>query len=237
MDTRKYLITFLITATIFGTAVFTSNILSGKKLEDVRSIGNRVSLDILASEIQFALLEETSCQDIGPGFLSKELGPLGERIAYAENQGAGFSTADLASLKRSYFLLEIKDYLLMKRLTEKCAIEPTFILYFYTSEGRCRDCERIGHVLTTLRERHPELRVYSFDGSFDLEAIRTLQNIYKMENEAPAMVINGRPYYGFYSVEELESEVPAIALLAAQRAATLKMLEEEASATSTPQQR
>ncbi|KKU49838.1 MAG: hypothetical protein UY47_C0005G0031 [Parcubacteria group bacterium GW2011_GWB1_49_7] len=224
LDSRKYLVAFLITAAIFGTAVFASNKLTGKKLEDVRDIESRVALDILSSETQFALLAETSCRDIGPGFLSKELGPLGERLSYAENQ-TGFDEADIESLKRSYFLLEIKDYLLMKRLTEKCNIKPTFILYFYSSDrDRCEDCERMGYVLTALRDKYPDLRVYSFDYHNDLGAIKTLTSIYKVRDELPALIINGTPYYGFKTVEELEQNVPALRLLKSTTTA----------ATSTP---
>src|SRR3990167_5872084 len=157
INSKKYFIAFVITAVIFGTAIFVSNILSQKKLEDVRAIENRVALDILSSETQFALLEETSCRDIGPGFLSKELGSLGEKLTYAENQ-TGFDNENLEYLKRSYFLLEIKDYLLMKRLATKCGIEPTFILYFYSTKDACENCERMGYVLTALRDKYPDLR-------------------------------------------------------------------------------
>jgi hypothetical protein len=212
VDANKYLIAFLITAAIFGTAVFASSALNSKKIEDVRAIEDRVALDILSSETQFALLEETSCRDIGPGFLSKELGPLGERLSYADNQ-TGFSDEDLDSLKRSYFLLEIKDYLLMKRLTDKCNIKPTFILYFYSTNERCEDCEKMGYVLTALRDKYPDLRVYSFDYDFDLGAIETMVSINKVKNQLPALIINGKPYYGFKMVEELETQVPAIKLL------------------------
>lgn len=212
VDSKKYLVAFLITAAIFGTAIFASNSLTDKKIENVRDIENRVALDILSSETQFALLEETSCRDIGPGFLSKELGPLGERLAYAENQN-GFNSADVEALKRSYFLLEIKDYLLMKRLTEKCRFEPTFILYFYSTNERCEDCEKMGYVLTALRDKYPELRVYSFDYHADLEAINTLKSIYKVAPQLPALIINGEPYYGFKTIEELEEAVPALTLL------------------------
>ena len=226
IDSRKYIIAFIITAVIFGTAIFVSNFLSQKKLGDVRAIENRVALDILSSETQFALLEETSCRDIGPGFLSKELGSLGEKLAYAENQ-TEFNTEDLEYLKRSYFLLEIKDYLLMKRLTEKCGIKPTFILYFYSTEDTCEDCQKTGYVLTALRDKYPDLRVYSFDYNFDVGAIDTLVSIYKVKSDLPALIINGLAYYGFYSVEELEETVPALKELAA-RAKVLK-----ATATST----
>src|SRR3990167_10775762 len=213
-DSNKYLVAFLITAAIFGTAVFASNKLTGKKLEDVRDIESRVALDILSSETQFALLAETSCRDIGPGFLSKELGPLGERLSYAENQ-TGFDEADIESLKRSYFLLEIKDYLLMKRLTERCNIRPTFILYFYSTSDRCDDCEKMGYVLTALRDKYPDLRVYSFDYHYDVGAIKTLTSIYKVKPTLPAIIVNGEPYYGLQTVEGLEENIPALKLLQA----------------------
>ena len=116
---RKYLVAFSITVVIFGTAVFVSNILSDKKLEDVRAIENRVGLDILSSETQFSLLEETSCRDIGPGFLSKELGSLGEKLTYAEN-GTDFNTQDLEYLKHSYFLVPELSFIVcrMNRICE-----------------------------------------------------------------------------------------------------------------------
>ena len=212
LDSRKYIVAFLITALIFGTAILASSFLTDKKINDVRDIENRVALDILSSETQFALLAETSCRDIGPGFLSKELGPLGERLTYAENQ-SGFSEEDVESLKRSYFLLEIKDYLLMKRLTEKCGIKPTFILYFYGTKDSCDDCEKMGYALTALRDKYPDLRVYSFDYYYDLGAIDTLVSIYKVKPTLPAIIVNGEPYYGLQTVEELEENIPALKLL------------------------
>jgi hypothetical protein len=137
---------------------------------------------------------------------------LGERLSYAENR-TEFSEDDVDSLKRSYFLLEIKDYLLMKRLTEKCNIKPTFILYFYSTKNKCEDCEKMGYVLTALRDKYPDLRVYSFDYHYDLGAIKTLISINKMKDNLPALIINGEPYYGFKTVEELETAVPALRLL------------------------
>lgn len=226
IDSRKYVVALAITAVIFGTAIFLSNTIGQKKLEDVRAIENRVALDILSSETQFALLEETSCRDIGPGFLSKELGSIGEKLTYAENQ-TEFNTGDLEYLKRSYFLLEIKDYLLMKRLTEKCGIKPTFILYFYSTKEACEDCQKTGYVLTALRDKYPDLRVYSFDYHFDVGAINTLVSIYKVKSDLPALIINGITYYGFHSVEDLEQTVPALKELARRAKAA------EKAATST----
>jgi thiol-disulfide isomerase/thioredoxin len=215
MNLRKYLFAFLITVIIFGTAIYLSLILNQRKIDEVKKAETRVSLDILSSETQFSLLEETSCKNISPsGFLSSELGPLGERLSYAEGQN--LNKEDVNNLKQSYFLLEIKDYLLMKKVTEKCGQRPTFILYFYGTDKDCPDCEKMGAVLTELRTRYPSLRVYSFDYNFDLAAVQTMEKIYKVEDRLPALIINGDPYYGMKTVDELLTNVPALARLKAE---------------------
>ena len=63
-DGRKYIFAFIITALIFGTAIYASNYFSKKKLAEIQTIENRLSLDILSSETQYSLLEETSCKDV-----------------------------------------------------------------------------------------------------------------------------------------------------------------------------
>jgi hypothetical protein len=230
MNARKYIFAFVLTVLLFGTALYISNFLNQKKIEDVKSVEDRVSLDILSSETQFSLLEETSCKDISPsGFLSSELGPLGQKLSYAEDQN--FSSTDLNTLKQSYFLLEIKDYLLMKQVTEKCGHPQTFVLYFYGSQGDCPDCSTMGAVLTTLRERYPNLRVYSFDYDFDLEAVKTMENIYNVKKRLPALIINGDPYYGLKTVDELLTNVPALARI---KADADKAAASSTQATSTP---
>ncbi|MDQ3090033.1 MAG: hypothetical protein M3Q24_02685 [bacterium] len=229
-DLRKYIYAFLITALIFGTAIYASNRLGNKKLAEVRDIEDKLALDILSSETQFALLEETLCKDIGNTFLSKEVGNLADRLSYAESENPK-DDPDVINLKRYYSLLEIKDYLLMKKITEKCGIKPTFILYFYSNEGDCEECTKTGYVLTALHEKYPDLRIYSFDYNLDLEAIKTLIAIYKVENTLPAVIINAVPYYGYRSLEELEETVPAIKVLeTALIASTTK-------ATTTPKKK
>lgn len=217
-DNRKYIFAFVITAIIFGTAISISNYLNSKKLAEIQNIEDRISLDILSSETQFSLLEETLCKDVPNTSLSRELGDLSDKLAYAESQNQGNET--VATLKIQYTLLEIKDYLLMKKITERCGSHPTFVLYFYsTAEGDCPDCQKMGYVLTALHDKYPDLRVYSFDYDLDLEAIHTLLSIYKVNSTLPALLINGEPYYGFRSLETLESTVPALARL---KAALLK---------------
>jgi hypothetical protein len=117
----------------------------------------------------------------------------------------------------------MKDYVLMKKLAQKCEVKPVYILYFYSNkDGVCSDCEKEGIVLTELRRKYPGLRVYSFDYDLELPAQKTLVTLYKIKDTLPALVINNKAEYGFKSVEDIETLVPE-----------LKDLTEEGLATTT----
>ncbi len=208
-DWKKYFIVFLITLGIFATAFYVSIRLNDKKLEEIQTIQNRVSIDILSSETQFALLSESSCETVGDSSLSKDLDSLGAKLSYAEDN-INSNQEEILWLKKNYALLEIKDYVLMKKLAQKCAVKPVYILYFYSNKtGVCEDCEKEGIVLTELRRKYPGLRVYSFDYDLDLPAQKTLLTLYKLKDAPlPALVINDKTEYGFKSVEDIELLVP-----------------------------
>jgi len=206
-DKKKYLYVLAITSLIFFTAIFLSNYFGEKKMAEVRAIEEKIAIDILSSETQYALLQESSCRDVSSSILSQELNSLAEKLSYAE-ESFGSKDSEVLSLKRYYSLLEIKDYLLSKRIAEKCGLKPTSIIYIYSNEGDCPDCEKEGHVLTYLRETYPELRVYSFDYHIDLSAVKTLLSVYGIKGELPAIIISERVYYGFKDKEGLESLLP-----------------------------
>ncbi len=208
IDWKKYLIVFFITVTLFGSALYISDKLNNRRLDQLNADAAQISLDILSSETQFSLLEELSCKDVSTTVLSSELNSLADKITYSEDN-IGNTNTDVISLKKSYSLLEIKDYLLMKKLTERCGEKSIFILYFYNNDN-CTECTKQGYVLTSLREKYPNLRVYSFDYNLDLGAIKSMISIYKVTDKLPALVINGKVYSGFQSVEDIEKTFPQL---------------------------
>lgn len=213
MEWKKYAYTFLITVLMFGTAILLSASFGQRKINEIKSIESRIAVDILSSETQFSLLSELSCRDIGSSFLSKELGELGDKLSFME-ENRGSDDAEVVNLKRYYSLLQMKDFLLSKKVKERCGksteASGQSILYFYSNTGGCPDCEKEGYVLTRLREDYPDLRVYSFDYDLDLSALRTLGAIYEVKHELPALLINEVPYYGFKSVDEIKSLIPVL---------------------------
>jgi len=207
---RRYILAFIITSAIFLTAILISNKLSEKKLEQVRTIEDKMSIDILSLETQFDLLSELSCEQIGENtVLSTELSSLARKLSYMEEQ-RGTDDAEVIRLKRRYSLLQIKDLLLMKKVAAKCDIAPTVVLYFYSNDGSCKDCTRQGYVLNKLGDDFESLRVYAFDANLDLSALQTLVSINKVQETLPALVIDGETHEGFVSLSEMRELLPEL---------------------------
>ena len=211
----------IITVAIFGSVLYISQVATNKRMAEVRSIQDKIAIDLLSSETQFSLLSSAGCTQDGNSILAPEIGQLGDRLTFMEGQ-LGMDNPEVIGLKKYYSLLQIKDYMLMKELGEKCNFKPVTLVYFYSNED-CSDCTKQGFVLTALREKYPLLRVYAFDADLDLSAIKTLQTITNAPGTVPSMVIGGKVYTGFKSIEEIEKAVPALAkMLADQKAAESK---------------
>ncbi|MHB1117920.1 MAG: hypothetical protein ACYCZ7_00095 [Minisyncoccota bacterium] len=229
IETKKYVLVFIITAMVFLGALLASNRFAERRLDEVKAIEAKISLDLLSSETQFALLKESSCKAIDHSTaFSEELNSLTQKLSYME-ENLGNENPEVLSLKKYYSLLQIKDSLLVKQVNEKCGIKPITIIYFYSNNGDCADCKREGYVLTRLREEYPELRIYSFDYNLDLSAVKTLKSIYGVKNTLPALIIGDENYYGFKSAEDIEKIVPQLKKLREERAKAVQVK----TATST----
>lgn len=204
IDWKKYVVVFLITIGLFFTASYVSNYFGDKKIDQLKSIQDKIAIDILSSETQFSLLSELSCKNISDSVFSKELGELGSKLEWSENNLG--STDEVSYLKKYYSLLQIKDYLLAKRISARCGTKSAFILYFYTTAENCSLCKEESLVLSKLRTEYPELRVYSFDYSTDLSAVKAMIQIYKIKDtELPALVIDDDVLNGFQELDELST--------------------------------
>ncbi len=206
IDWKKYFIVFLITVTLFLSASYISNYFGNQKIDQLKTIQDKISIDILSSETQFSLLSELSCKNISDAAFSSELGELGGKLEWGQNNLG--SSDEVNYLRKYYALLQIKDYLLTKKISERCKVKSAFILYFYTTAENCSLCENQGLVLSSLRDKYPELRVYSFDYSTDLSAVKAMLQIYKIKDTVlPALVIDDEVMTGFHSVDELEARI------------------------------
>jgi len=206
---RKYVWAFVITLAIFLAVTLVSNYFDNRRIDEIKSIQDSISMNILSSETQFDLLKETPCEDVDNSSLSQELETLGEQVSYLEST-RGADDSQVIQLKQEYALLEIKDYILLQNMSQKCSFKPSFVLYFYSNKGDCPQCANMGAVLTELRQEFPQVRVYSFDYNSEVSAIATLENIYNVKKEFPALVIHNKPAYGLKSLSDMEALMPEL---------------------------
>lgn len=230
IDWKKYLVTFLITVFIFVTAFSFSNNLNNKRIQEIKRIQDSIATDILSSETQFSLLSELSCKDVGTATLSNELNSIAERIQNSADN-LGNTNQEVIFLKKYYSLLEIKDYLLMRRISGQCGKKFMFALYFYDNEKNCPDCDKAGYTLTYLRSQYPQLRVYSFDRNSDVSAVKTLMSIFKITEPSPVVVFGDKTIDGYKEKEEMEKILKEIYPKETAEAMELRKLQETSSTT------
>lgn len=227
VDYSRYAYSLIITIAIFATAIFASQFFVNEREANVKSIQDNIAINILSNETQFDLLKEVPCSNLDTNILSDELSKIGDRLSYLESNSGG-KDEEVLYLKKYYSLLEIKDYLLTKRLSEKCSNKKvTYIIYIYSNSKNCESCEKQAYVLTALRQKYPDLRVYSFDYDLDLSAIETLKKAYKVKEEFPAIIIGDNVINGFVDRDALETKLPA------EFKATVKTEKSTTTATST----
>ena len=223
--TRNIIISFIITVVLIGTVIYAISYLNQKRVAELNTIENQLSTDTLSVETQYALLENAPCEDFTQGsstedtLLSQEVSDIGDKLSYTEDK-LGIKDPQVVQLKNQYTLLEIRDYLLTEQLARTCHLNPTVVLYFYTNSGECKDtCDRASYALSYLRQTYPSIRVYSFDYNLNLGALKTLEDIEKIQPRFPAFVIDHKQYYGFTTLTDFQKNFPA-ALFATSTAAT-----------------
>jgi len=213
LSLRNALIALGMTILIVATVTYAVSYFDRLRLTEIETMQNTISTETLSLETQFSLLEAAPCDNSASSSmtLSSELADLGNRLAYAEEQ-LGSTNPQVVELKKQYYLLEIRDYLITKRLAAACGMKPVIVLYFYSNAGDCTDCDKAGYALSYLRDTYPTLRVYSFDYDLDLGALKTLIAVTRVERPLPVFVINGKRFSGFTSLADLEKHFPKGAL-------------------------
>ena len=209
---RNALIALVITVAIVGTVAYAITYLNRARIAELSTIEDQLSIDTLSLDTQFSLLEAAPCESTASSTpLTGELADFGSRLSYAENQ-LGSDNEQVIRLKERYSLLEIRDYLITKKIAAACGTKPVMVLYFYSNAGDCSECDKAGYALSYLRDTYPTLRVYSFDYNLDLGALRSFISVLRIKNDLPAFVIGTRVIYGFTSLEDLETQFPKGAL-------------------------
>jgi len=200
---QKYFLVLFVTLLIFGSGFFLSDYLNKKRINQLTSLQQNLRIDILSLETQFSILTQAPCENLNESTLTKELYEISQKLTSVGNT-LGREHPYFLQLKKYYSILELKHWLLLKRAARECNLDLSFIIYFYSDEKKCPDCQKQGFILSYFRKKYPFLRIYSFDYDLELSALGALKSIYSLEEKLPIIIVNDEVYYGFKKKEQLE---------------------------------
>ena len=112
----------------------------------------------------------------------------------------GKDNPSLLSLKDKFNTLEVRNYLLLKKMDRACGANHTAILYFYSNKNYDPERDQ-GKVLQETIDNNTI--VYHFDTDISNPSVEMLIK-HHMIFVAPSMVINDTVYSGYQDKEKLE---------------------------------
>lgn len=202
LDTHLFITIFLLSSLIFIAGIFLGSKITEQKTEVLTDSYERLTIDTLSLGVQNLLLQEKLCQAEAIPSFTEELYQFSDRVAFLENN-FGWDDPRVMAAKEKFSLLQIRHWLIMKKSSERCGDNRTFMLYFYSNRGDCDRCKQQGTVLTSLRRDREDTLVYYFDIHMDNPAMNTVKELYNV-TAAPTLVINEETYKGFHDKNSVE---------------------------------
>jgi hypothetical protein len=192
---------FSITVLIFVLIFVANNYFNEIKMNQLNSMYNNIRIDSLNAEVEYQVLSENPCAALNFEPIGNELFDLGSKLSIMENQ-LGKENQQVLDLKKYYSILQIRQWLFVKKASVQCSSNTTPILFFYSNAGDCDDCESQGFVLNYIRKDRPNTYVYSFDMNLDSSAIGALKISYNITS-VPAILIKDKVYYGYRDADNI----------------------------------
>ncbi len=198
----KYIIAGAITLGIFLLGLFLGLAIEGKRVNYIESVSRKQNLDFSSLQLQYAFIDQLSqeknCLAVQKTF-EQNINNLESTRIRLENfdRDAKLNKDEFDLLKNEYMLAQIRYWLLAQRTKKLCGNDIVNILYFYSDQKECPDCDKQAFVLTYLKKKFKDkLLVFSFDSKFESEPmIPLLKKTYNITT-FPTIVIEGNPKYG-----------------------------------------
>ncbi|MBS3149856.1 hypothetical protein J4455_04165 [Candidatus Woesearchaeota archaeon] len=133
--------------------------------------------------------------------LSKHLAETGKVLTDYEVRGI-FNDNEYLSLKKRYFVSEIKFYILLKELKDNCNYDRYVILFFYDQNNR--ESIQQGYILDAVVRRLQNITVLSIDRELSNDpSVSALINYYNI-TFGPTIIVNFEDKYeGLTNVNEV----------------------------------
>ncbi len=232
---KTYIILFAILASVIlylagvFSGLYANKILKEATEKDIYNLKEKTSKDLgaLQSYIDFldinlksmqleqtfreTLTSEQMCSFsmISLNELLNQLGYYWDRLPYRIEEYEKYNelSEDYKLLKQQYAHLSIRTWILARNQYEKCSMNVTHGLYFYSAD--CKECVEQGEQLDELnnkvRSSGKEMVMFPIDFYMDEPIVSNLKKYYGISS-TPAIIINDKVFLGrLFTSEELFS--------------------------------
>ena len=199
----RYFVVFVITTLVFLVGIWVGQLIADFRFGSIDETQNDLRTQTATLETQYLLVSQNPCILLESDKLATELYEMGTKLVNME-ENYGKNSKDVKNLKEYYSLLELKHWLFLEQIKNKCEQNNfTSVLYFYSNLDDCEKCSEQGYVLTYLREKYPNLKVYSFDVNIENPALEWIKDVYNI-SEVPSLVIDNKKHVGFMNEDNLK---------------------------------
>ena len=211
----KYIIAGVITLGVFFLGLFLGLAIEGKRVNYIESVSRKQNLDFSSLQLQYAFIDEMSqeknCLAVQKTF-EQNINNLESTRTRLENfdTDATLNKNEFDILKNEYILAQIRYWMLAERTRKLCGSDVVSILYFFSDEKECLDCDRQAFILTYLKKRFKDkLLIFSFDSKFESEPMITLLKKTYNVTTYPTIIIDGKSRSNFHDKNAILKEICA----------------------------
>jgi hypothetical protein len=184
---QALLITILLVCIVFVIGIILGNSWNSGQTEISKTL-KQSELDTESFLVEQELFEsfETNCAlaEKRLSSLSDELWKMG-KILGAQDAKQKLGEENYNFLKRKYHLMQIRTYVLDKKLQQDCGIKTNIILFYFKQDDTLS--EQQGKILDELVKQYP-LHVFAIEYQYSKE-LEFLEDYYEIKN-TPTLVVN-----------------------------------------------
>ena len=204
-DKKRYLFSLFLGGMLIFIVFFVSYGINAFEFERISGLQDDVFYDFYEAKAYHDLFAENNCNDEYMKELNEALDFQGVMLGNLEKE-FGKNNEYVKKRKDFYYLLQFSHYEYMKELSEECDFNRNFILFFYSNSKEYLDkSEEIGNVLSYVKEKYPNVLIYSFDTSSGNELIKKFSLAYNIDSPIAIVINDNNKLDEVKNVKQIES--------------------------------
>jgi len=199
IDLSRHAIAFVITALVFALGILLGWQMGYTATSQIASEFETIKLDDYTMEI-ISLMGDNSTFACGVyneqiAKFNTETIEFGNKLDFLEKR-KGKLDAEVMQLKKSYTLMQMRNYFLLKKIDALCGSSHKVMLYFYSNENYNERADQGIVISSVLAETKNSFIVFHFDVNVDLPVLKVFKESFGVTT-APTLIINNGKYEGF----------------------------------------